>query len=159
MSELRKCPFCGGEATQRDIEKPFLNGWIGCSKCHCFIDWVKRGKAKAVDAWNRRTPDMGITPTEVKGVEIDPVKPIEIEGDENNPLTLEELRGMDGEPVYIISGIHLPVENDSFWAIAKLFEERKFVYVSAPNISRSYDYEDYGKTWNAYRRKPEAKEE
>lgn len=71
----------------------------------------------------RNAPDIGNPVTEVKGVEIDPVKPVGIEGDnctntkcpyynhkpcpvsdgcggyqsENKPLGIEELRGMDNE--------------------------------------------------------------
>lgn len=57
MDKLRECPFCGGESSQKDISNPFVNGWIGCKKCHCFINWVKSGKHLAISAWNTRATD------------------------------------------------------------------------------------------------------
>ena len=51
---LKPCPFCGREAAQKDIAEPFVNGWVGCRECRCFINWVKDGKNLAVDAWNKR---------------------------------------------------------------------------------------------------------
>lgn len=54
MSELKRCPHCGKEAAERDFTEPFVNGWVGCQKCHCFINWVKNGKHLAVEAWNNR---------------------------------------------------------------------------------------------------------
>lgn len=51
---LRECPFCGGEAAARDIKEPFVNGWVGCQRCRCFMDFVKNGKPLAIAAWNRR---------------------------------------------------------------------------------------------------------
>jgi transcription elongation factor Elf1 len=55
--KLLPCPFCGGEAAVCDIEKPFVNGWIGCQRCRCFIDRVKNGEPQAIAAWNRRASD------------------------------------------------------------------------------------------------------
>lgn len=52
--ELKPCPFCGDKAVQKDMDTPFKNGWIGCPKCHCFIDWIKNGKPQAITAWNTR---------------------------------------------------------------------------------------------------------
>ena len=52
--KIEKCPFCGGEAAYRDITEPYVNGWVGCQNCHCFIGWVKAGKSLAIAAWNRR---------------------------------------------------------------------------------------------------------
>lgn len=51
---LRECPFCGGEAAVRDIKEPSVNGWVGCQRCRCFMDFVKNGKPQAIAAWNRR---------------------------------------------------------------------------------------------------------
>lgn len=63
----------------------------------------------------------------------------------NDPLTLEELREMDGKPVWIESkysgGWHIL---DSFW------NERVYMLGDA-----GYIIGNYGKTWLAYRRKPE----
>lgn len=56
MTSLKPCQHCGGEAAQRDFDKPFKNGWVGCQNCRCFIQWIKGGKKEAVQAWNRRHP-------------------------------------------------------------------------------------------------------
>lgn len=79
MDELLPCPFCGTEAAERDFAEPFVNGWVGCQACHCFINWVKNGKQQAITAWNRRA------------------KP------ENEPLTLDQLKQMNGDPVWVVS--------------------------------------------------------
>ena len=58
--------------------------------------------------------------------------------DRNRPLTLDELRRMDGEPVWLVN------QNGGRWVImsgAYLWDSRKNA--------------DYGKTWLAYRQKPE----
>ena len=60
QSTLRRCPFCGGEATTSEKEHienlPHGVGWVGCQRCRVFIDWVRgdRGKKLAIEAWNRR---------------------------------------------------------------------------------------------------------
>lgn len=56
----------------------------------------------------------------------------------NAPLTLEELRQMDGEPVWVVT------QNGGKWVIAS----GAYWWDSARN-------KEYGKTWLAYRRKPE----
>lgn len=54
IEKLKPCPFCGRPAEARDFQKPFVNGWIGCPQCHCFIEWIKDGKRQAIASWNRR---------------------------------------------------------------------------------------------------------
>ena len=54
MTKLKPCPFCGRKAAERDIKVPGGNGWVGCQRCRCFIDFVKNGKPRAIAAWNRR---------------------------------------------------------------------------------------------------------
>ena len=56
----------------------------------------------------------------------------------NEPLTLDELRKMDGEPVWLVN------QNGGRWAI-----------MSGVYLWNSRKNADYGKTWLAYRQKPE----
>lgn len=51
--ELKRCPFCGGEASIK------LNGkfyWIVCSKCLAEVGGSYSG-TEAIKQWNRRTND------------------------------------------------------------------------------------------------------
>ena len=60
MTELRKCPFCGGEAiivneeaTRKNVYGETIKGTaIGCrnSECHMFY----RNRELAIEAWNKR---------------------------------------------------------------------------------------------------------
>ena len=56
----------------------------------------------------------------------------------NEPLTLDELREMDGEPVWLVN------QNGGRWVI-----------MSGAYLCDSRKNADYGKTWLAYRQKPE----
>ena len=87
MSELKPCPFCGGNPFKyysgSDGNGIFLQ--IVCEKCKAETDRIKIGVIKAtandeisVSAWNRRAQPA------------------------NNPLTLEQLREMDNEKVFVI---------------------------------------------------------
>ncbi len=73
---------------------------------------------------------------------------------ENPPLTLEQLEVMVGEPVYVI-----PAEKDPDWKPCWVICMEDYILVnSTTRESRVYllrRNEDYGKTWLAYRRKPE----
>jgi Lar family restriction alleviation protein len=57
MDELKRCPFCGGEAEIEEVPgSPYTNesyAWAcGCKKCN--IGWYKESKPEAIAAWNRR---------------------------------------------------------------------------------------------------------
>ncbi|MDD3393803.1 MAG: hypothetical protein PHG19_04065 [Anaerotignum sp.] len=77
-----------------------------------------------------------------------------LEQENQKPLTLEELRCMDGEPVYTVRGLHLPCENDKWWAIIHTFPNCEFAHFIAHGKEFSADFEDYGVRWLAYRHKP-----
>ena len=65
----------------------------------------------------------------------------------NEPLTLEELRGMDGEPVWV----EFPkCPEASGWML--ISAGRHCVY---DGLLGDCDFENCGKTWLAYRRRPE----
>ena len=66
----------------------------------------------------------------------------------NDPLTLDELRRMEGQPVYI-------VENTEYWAIVNSFDQAGVYLLSYGNPDDYGYFGLYGKTWLAYRQKPE----
>ena len=68
----------------------------------------------------------------------------------NDPLTLEELRGMDGEPVYAAL-IEPTVGKKAGYGL--YYDDKSALTQRWTNWCLWY--EDYGKTWLAYRRKPE----
>ena len=73
-SELKPCPFCGGEAKLREHGNGYDgNGWfiasyeVSCERCRIYFDFESRfilkngqpeflqnGYEKVVEAWNRR---------------------------------------------------------------------------------------------------------
>ena len=53
MTELKPCPMCGGEAAKKIIQMPHPHGWVGCPRCHLYIQWV-HDPADAVKKWNVR---------------------------------------------------------------------------------------------------------
>lgn len=70
--------------------------------------------------------------------------------EKNNPLTLEELREMDGEPVWAVL-LTKTKGNDSGWTL--VYKNNGYSAAQRWTIWALW-YEDYGKTWLAYRRKP-----
>ena len=69
-------------------------------------------------------------------------------GEANKALTLDELRRMEGQPVYI-------VENTEYWAIVNSFDQAGVYLLSYGNPDDYGYFGLYGKTWVAYRQKPE----
>ena len=69
-------------------------------------------------------------------------------GDTNKTLTMDELRRMEGQPVYI-------VENTEYWAIVNSFDQAGVYLLSYGNPDDYGYFGLYGKTWLAYRQKPE----
>lgn len=66
MSELKRCPFCGGEATPLYCENGnrytsnvlyiSKRGTIKCKKCELTLPRVYSKVSKAIEAWNTRKP-------------------------------------------------------------------------------------------------------
>jgi hypothetical protein len=73
-SELLSCPFCGGKAKIREIDRVFWDRCIECTVCYC-----KTGEYNNVDhtaqmiaAWNRRSGSGRLSPAgDVVGVLVD----------------------------------------------------------------------------------------
>lgn len=51
MSNLKPCPFCGGEAYVDKFAKSMI--FVTCSKCHANIK-CSDTEAEAIEAWNTR---------------------------------------------------------------------------------------------------------
>ena len=66
MSEISRCPFCGGEASVQRCEHAFHDAKIRCAGCQAEgpifdvddgeANEAGRNEAEAIAAWNRRTP-------------------------------------------------------------------------------------------------------
>ena len=67
------------------------------------------------------------------------------------PLTLDELRQMDGEPVWI----KLFDPDEEFWVLRNEWVDTQNPEPMILFHMRWYSHVDYGKTWLAYRQKPE----
>lgn len=133
---LLPCPFCGGEEEilsghERDIP-PYFYG--RCKMCGSRSE-TKFSKEEAITACNRRYEQP------------------------NEPLTIEKIKHMEGEPVYIED-----LENDgetSCWAIVGKYDADGIDLIDKYCDKNYVDYGSfnlYGKTWLAYKRKPERKE-
>lgn len=140
MEKLKRCPFCGGEAMIEDWTCAYEIGTsIRCSTCGAAIhEGIEDGNGchdRAVKAWNRRAQE------------------------NPQPLTLEELQEMDGEPVWVMVVDHkvFADKDDDFdgWGMCRKSWARLWDKERADLIHVDYDFEDYGKTWLAYRTKPE----
>ena len=130
MSELKPCPFCGGEALLRER---YIQGIANrkhyrreCRHCKAtFADWYRSMK-KADEAWNRRAQPAACEIAEYAedckdcGFCAQPA---------NEPLTLDELRKMRGQVVDIPEsefwysgrgtvlddGVYDPKDQDGYW--------------------------------------------
>lgn len=70
----------------------------------------------------------------------------------NAPLTLDELRRMDGEPAWFVS----LYDGFASWGIVRVVEMSKVWFIAVAGAERAFgDLDGYGKTWLAYRQKPE----
>lgn len=75
----------------------------------------------------------------------------DIKQERNAPLTLAELRKMGGEPVWI----KLFDPDEEFWVLRNEWVDTRNPEPMILFHMRWYSHADYGKTWLAYRQKPE----
>lgn len=64
MTELKPCPFCGGEGTysadNRITDDAFF-AYVECDTCHCTSAYADTA-AQAINAWNNRQPTIDWQP-------------------------------------------------------------------------------------------------
>ena len=56
MSELKCCPFCGGEAKYMEIKDFFISRFVTCTKCGIETPRNCLNRKDAIKRWNTRTP-------------------------------------------------------------------------------------------------------
>jgi len=111
----------------------------------------------AFDAINESLPDwikeFQTTPRKVGASEYWDDKAVQMPAP-NPPLTLDEYQRLKGDPVWIV-----PLGDDPDWTPQWIVTRPDYLVVnSLAKENRAYilqGNEDYGKTWLAYRRKPE----
>ena len=67
MTELKPCPFCGGEIDERggqcNYGKRIMTLDLKCDKCGTIFkfksNWLVNPYSEAIEAWNRRENDYG----------------------------------------------------------------------------------------------------
>jgi hypothetical protein len=133
MSEkLLLCPFCGGEADKRWFAE---YDSIQCDKCGLVAILPQHGCGhEHIAAWNRRA------------------KP------ENEPLTLDEMNALDHEPIYVLHTGGKWTMNGWHIATASSYQNHGRCDLEIDNGNTIIDMQNYGKTWLAYRYKPERSE-
>lgn len=123
--ELKPCPFCRSQNVSVDTDIDDIFYWVSCDACGAEGP-QKMVELDAIEAWNHRAELL------------------------NKPLTLDELRQMDGEPVWCDLSLCEPVSHMSQWAIVR--ENESEVLLANGGF---LPFVFYGRTWIAYRRKPE----
>lgn len=56
MSELKCCPFCGGEAKYMEIKDFFISRFVTCTKCGIETPRNCLNRKDAIKRWNTRKP-------------------------------------------------------------------------------------------------------
>ena len=77
---------------------------------------------------------------------------------ENRPLTLDEMNALDREPIYILHTGGAWKMNGWHIATASSYQNHGRCDLEIDNGNTIIDMRNYGKTWLAYRRKPERSE-
>lgn len=144
-AKLKSCPFCGGEARIEVIGPhthtltTFMLDYKGGAFIECKCGAAISGDTKdaAIAAWNKRAQD---TEAKRRRTEQNP-----------KPLTLDELREMDGEPVWTEE--NGKTECGVVSLEGNCLEKEPVITLANGNFYLLKEYN--GKTWLAYRTKPE----
>lgn len=105
---------------------------VVCLDCCAETRQFYMTKDEAIAAWNRRAQPE-VVPT--------------FRAEPNKPLTLEELRGMHREPVWITG------KGTSGWVVVLWDYVNRIAHSN--HLGNVFFLSEYGKTWLAYRHKPE----
>ena len=73
----------------------------------------------------------------------------------NEPLTMDELREMPIRDWVWIDVLHLKEAISSYYRKYDGYKKDEIFWCGYPGLGFRFFYEDYGKTWLAYRQKPE----
>lgn len=75
----------------------------------------------------------------------------------NDPLTLKELRGMEDIPVWVVGGNDAYIDANGYGVVNfyECYPDRACIFWPGDEVEATPRVEDYGKTWLAYRRRPE----
>lgn len=159
MSEvLKSCPFCG---KQPEIKRE--PDWHYAETDYSNVMHREPGKAvfgvkntKTVESWSAQCGNhvffYGNSEEEVTEKWNRRAEPV------NEALTLDELRGMDGEPVWICSLEKNQDIINEWYQLAYELEELIAFFMFGNECEKYFKMDKYGKTWLAYRRKPEGSE-
>ncbi len=132
MDKIKPCPFCGGN---------LVLSWHGgedvylCDCCGVRISLPQSSITHLTDIVNTRYEPP------------------------NEPLTLDELKQMEGEPVWV-KPINLhewicdAIDGKPDWGMVRKSWVNVWRKEKADLVRSSFDFEDYTKTWLAYRAKP-----
>lgn len=130
MSELKSCPFCGGEA---EVKYDAVgSASIKCKnkcvvQCGTAFEHRIRTIEEAIAVWNRRhTP-------------------------EPRQLTLDELRQMDGEPVWCEGQTRFGTDFKGWKVLRRDTNTTPYIRFTDQT---NFGADDYCKTWFAYDRPP-----
>jgi hypothetical protein len=83
----------------------------------------------------------------------------------NEPLTLEQMRQMDTDMenrpwvwIEVLKPFKYELKTSAYYQVQSDCTHDRAFCCGYPGLGFAFDYDDYGKTWLAYRRKPEGSE-
>ena len=139
----RPCAYCGIFERHR--------GYLAEHLEHAMRYCWNCGRKLVEDGGNEGNEDTGLTPEEIMALVQPP----------NDQLTLEELREMGLFEWLWVEVIHptksqlLCKVESAYYQVFEDYTDGDAICCGWPGLIHDFAYEDYGKTWIAYRRKPE----
>lgn len=139
----RPCAYCGIFERHR--------GYLAEHLEHAMRYCWNCGRKLVEDGGNDGNEDTGLTPEEIMALVQPP----------NDQLTLEELREMGLFEWLWVEVIHptksqlLCKVESAYYQVFEDYTDGDAICCGWPGLIHDFAYEDYGKTWLAYRRKPE----